>query len=103
MKSLPRRRSSVGTISAHVDARDFDGSPSTWKASGLIRQRPAAYYRMEGDVVVLIHTEVPFEYSGSGFATKLADGVFAILRERERKGAPRCAFMSRHAAQHPEH
>ncbi|HEV7320507.1 MAG TPA: GNAT family N-acetyltransferase [Ensifer sp.] len=63
----------------------------------------AAYYRMEEDVLVLIHTEVPFEYSGAGFATKLAEGVFAILRERQQKVAPRCAFMARYAAQHPEY
>ena len=32
----------------------------------------AAYYREEEGRVSLIHTEVPSEYSGRGFASKLA-------------------------------
>ncbi|OKP68701.1 hypothetical protein BTE77_28770 [Ensifer adhaerens] len=63
----------------------------------------AAYYRMEADVLVLIHTEVPFEFSRAGFATKLANGVFAILRERQQKVAPRCVFMANYAVHHPEY
>ncbi|UTV41213.1 N-acetyltransferase (plasmid) [Ensifer adhaerens] len=63
----------------------------------------AAYYRMEAGVLVLIHTEVPFENSGAGFATKLANGLFAILRERQQKVAPRCVFMANYAVQHPEY
>lgn len=35
----------------------------------------AAYYRVEGDNQVLIHTEVPSEYAGQGAATRLALGA----------------------------
>jgi predicted GNAT family acetyltransferase len=62
----------------------------------------AAYYREEDGVVVLVHTEVPFEYAGQGFATRLADGVFASLRATNEKVRPRCEFMARYATQHPE-
>jgi predicted GNAT family acetyltransferase len=62
-----------------------------------------AYYRMEGDKIVLTHTEVPFEYSGAGIGTKLADGVFALIRENGQKVVPQCEFMARYAAKHPEH
>ena len=40
----------------------------------------AAYYRLEDGVVVLTHTEVPFEYSGQGIGSRLARGVFDLLR-----------------------
>lgn len=62
----------------------------------------AAYYRMEDGVVVLFHTEVPFEYSGQGVATKLADAIFPILRARGQKVLPTCEFMKRYVAKHPE-
>ncbi len=62
----------------------------------------AVYYRTEGDVVILVHTEVPFEYSGQGIATSLADAIFPILRSRGQKIVPQCAFMSRYMAKHPE-
>lgn len=62
----------------------------------------AAYYRVEDGTLVLTHTEVPFEYSGEGYATKLADGLFGILRASGQKVLPRCEFMSRYVAKHPE-
>ncbi len=42
----------------------------------------AAYYRIDDNArVVLIHTEVPSEYGGQGFATALATGVFDLIRQ----------------------
>ena len=41
----------------------------------------AAYYRIdENGRVVLTHTEVPYEYSGQGIGTRLAQGVFDLIR-----------------------
>jgi len=40
-----------------------------------------AYYRIDDGILVLIHMEAPFEYSGSGYATRVADGVFSMLRD----------------------
>jgi predicted GNAT family acetyltransferase len=62
-----------------------------------------AYYRMEGHKVVLTHTEVPFEYSGAGIGTKLADGVFSLIRKSGLKVVPQCEFMAHYAAKHPEY
>ncbi len=62
----------------------------------------AAYYRLEDEVVVLIHTEVPFEYSGNGFGTRLAFGVFDAIRRSGRKADVRCAFMANFVVRHPE-
>jgi predicted GNAT family acetyltransferase len=63
----------------------------------------AAYYRLDGVRVVLIHTEVPAEFSGQGIATELAHGTFSLLRETGRTAVPKCPFMSRFVARHPEY
>jgi len=62
----------------------------------------AVYYRVENGIVVLTHTEVPFEHSGEGMGTALAQGVFALLRRSQRKALVRCDFMGRFIARHPE-
>jgi predicted GNAT family acetyltransferase len=61
----------------------------------------AAYYRIQGDTVVLMHTEVPQQHSGQGVGTRLAEAVFEELRRSGRKAVAKCPFMSRFAARHP--
>jgi predicted GNAT family acetyltransferase len=63
----------------------------------------AAYYRIEGDTVVLLHTEVPQRYSGQGIGTRLAEAVFDEIARTGRKAAAKCPFMSRFATRHPEY
>lgn len=63
----------------------------------------AAYYRVEGDNLVLIHTEVPSEYSGQGVASQLASGTFDLIRASGRKAILRCAFMNSFFVRHPEY
>ena len=64
----------------------------------------AAYYRIdENGRVVLIHTEVPYEYSGRGIGTRLATGVFDLIRASGRKAVLRCSFMARFYATHREY
>ena len=64
----------------------------------------AAYYQIdEKGNVVLTHTEVPYEYSGQGLATKLATGVFDQLRASGRKAVLKCSFMVRFFATHPQY
>ena len=62
-----------------------------------------AYYRVEGDRVILTHTEVPQAFSGQGIASRLAAGVFDLLQASGRKIVPRCPFMGAFAARHPEY
>lgn len=61
-----------------------------------------AYYRIEGDNLVLIHTEVPYQHTGEGFGKRLADGVFLLLRASGRKATVKCGFMGRYVARHPD-
>ena len=63
----------------------------------------AAYYRPDGADVVLVHTEVPEEFSGRGIATELAHGTFGLLRKTGRKAILKCPFMSSFVARHPEY
>jgi uncharacterized protein len=63
----------------------------------------AAYCRLDGGIVVLIHTEVPEEFSGQGIATQLAHGTFDLIRKTGRKAALKCPFMSRFVASHQEY
>jgi uncharacterized protein len=62
----------------------------------------AAYYRLEDGKVVLTHTEVPERFSGQGLGSKLAAGVFGLIRESGRKAVIRCPFMASWASRHSE-
>ena len=46
----------------------------------------AAYYRLDGDRVILTHTEVPGELAGQGIGSRLAEAPSALI---ERAGARR--------------
>ena len=63
----------------------------------------AAYYRIEGDRFVLTHTEVPFEHSGRGVGSRLAEAVLEEIRDRGAKAVLKCPFFSRYLARHPEY
>jgi predicted GNAT family acetyltransferase len=62
-----------------------------------------AYYKQEGERLVLTHTEVPQELSGQGIGSKLAKGVFESLRASGRKAVTKCPFMAAYVAKHPEY
>lgn len=62
-----------------------------------------AYYNIEDGRVVLTHTEVPAEFSGQGIASRLARGIFELLRRRGRKAILKCPFMGGFFARHPEY
>lgn len=62
-----------------------------------------AYYRVEGDQVVLTHTIVPQQFSGQGIGSRLAHGVFDTIRASGRKAVLRCEFMGAFYARHHEY
>lgn len=63
----------------------------------------AAYYRLHGERLTLTHTIVPERFSGQGIGSKLARGVFDLLRASGRKAILRCPFMAAFYARHPEY
>jgi predicted GNAT family acetyltransferase len=84
--------------------------------AGIVRDNPAqqrfempvegvlavAYYRLDAEKVILIHTEVPHELSGQGIGSKLAEGTFSLIRASGRQAVLRCSFMGKWASRHPE-
>jgi predicted GNAT family acetyltransferase len=62
-----------------------------------------AYYRIVDGRVVLTHTEVPAEFFGQGIASRLARGIFELLRGSGRKAVLKCPFMGEFFARHPEY
>lgn len=60
-------------------------------------------YRRDGARLVLVHTEVPEQFAGQGIGSKLAKGVFELLRASGRKAVVRCEFLKGWIAKHPEY
>ncbi|CCA90757.1 GNAT family N-acetyltransferase [Novosphingobium sp. PP1Y] len=63
----------------------------------------AAYYRIDEEGrLVLVHTEVPSQFGGQGFASRLARGLFEIARTEGWKLVLRCPFMQSWFSRHSE-
>ncbi len=62
-----------------------------------------ATYELDGDRIVLLHTEVPRELSGRGIGSRLARGVFERIRGSGRKAVPKCPFMAEWLKRHDEY
>ncbi|CAH1664655.1 N-acetyltransferase [Hyphomicrobiales bacterium] len=60
-------------------------------------------YRHDGGRLVLVHTEVPEQFTGQGVGSKLARGIFELLRASGRKAVVRCEFLKGWIAKHPEY
>ena len=55
------------------------------------------------DVIDLVHTEVPEDFSGQGHAATLARGALADARERGLRVVPSCPYVASYIEKHPEH
>src|ERR1700752_247074 len=62
-----------------------------------------AYYSIEDGRVVLRHTDVPFEFSGQGYGTRLARAVFDRLRSEGKRVITTCPFMALFVARNPQY
>lgn len=60
-------------------------------------------YRRDGNRLVLLHTEVPEQFAGQGIGSRLAKGVFELIRASGRKAVIRCEFLKGWIAKHPEY
>jgi hypothetical protein len=58
-------------------------------------------YRMNGDTMMLWHSEVPRALRGKGAGMKLATGVFQEIEKMGLKAKPTCSFLLRVADEDP--
>lgn len=59
-------------------------------------------YRMNGNVISLMHTEVPQEMEGQGIGSTLIEQTFQYLEANNLRMIPRCAFVITYLKRHPE-
>ena len=60
-------------------------------------------YRRNGDVLTIMHTEVPPELNGRGIGSALVRGMLDIVRRDSLKVVPRCPFVRAYIDKHPEY
>jgi len=60
-------------------------------------------YRREGAVLFLTHAEVPAGLAGRGLGSRLVRAVLELVRGRGERVVPRCPFVARYVARHPEY
>ena len=65
-------------------------------------QLARADYRLEGDVMRIFHTEVPFAFEGRGIAARLVGTAFEHAREKGLKVLPACSYVRAYVRRHPE-
>lgn len=59
-----------------------------------------AQYRIEGDRVRFVHTEVDAAYEGQGLGSKLAAYALDDVKRRGMKAVPQCKFIASYIARH---
>jgi hypothetical protein len=78
----------------NVAARRFEAVVE----GGLCR----ADYRITGDVMRLVHTEVPYDLEGRGFAGAVVRGALDYSRANGLKVAPGCSYVRAYMRRHKE-
>ena len=61
-----------------------------------------ADYRLVGNVMRLVHTEVPPAFTGRGIAARLVRAALDHARERGLKVQPACSYVRDYMRRHPE-
>jgi predicted GNAT family acetyltransferase len=59
-------------------------------------------YQREGDLVYLVHTQVPEDQSGQGIASDLVEKTFNYLEEKNLKVVPECSYVQSFIKRHPD-
>jgi uncharacterized protein len=60
-------------------------------------------YWLRGDVVIMLHAEVPRELRGQGVGAKLVREALELVRSRNQTVNPRCSFVATYIHRHPEY
>jgi predicted GNAT family acetyltransferase len=60
-------------------------------------------YRLDDDVITLVHTEVEPAHEGEGHASTLARGALDDARSRGLRVVPSCSYVASYIEKHPEY
>jgi uncharacterized protein len=60
-------------------------------------------YRVIGEVIALVHTEVDEAYAGQGLGAQLAKYALDDALARDVKISPLCPFVAKYIDKHPEY
>jgi len=63
----------------------------------------ATYYKIAGNVITFIHTEVPPELGGKGIGSKLIKGALDQVRAEGLKVVAQCEFVKAYIAKHADY
>ncbi|WGD56469.1 GNAT family N-acetyltransferase [Bradyrhizobium sp. CB1650] len=63
----------------------------------------ATYYKLDGDVITFVHTEVPSELGGRGIGSKLVKGALDQVRAAGLKVVAQCPFVKAWIDKHPDY
>ncbi|MEY2896568.1 MAG: hypothetical protein RL669_837 [Pseudomonadota bacterium] len=61
-----------------------------------------ASYRLDGEVMAMVHTEVPEALEGRGIASRLVQAAFDHAQAQGLKIRPLCSYVAAWARRHPE-
>jgi uncharacterized protein len=80
-------------------------NPAESRFEARLGDRVAGFstYRLVGDRVVFLHTEVDPAYEGRGIGSRLVGGALDAVRGRGLRVTPRCPFVAAHIERHPEY
>jgi predicted GNAT family acetyltransferase len=60
-------------------------------------------YRLDGDRIVMFHTEVDRRHGGQGIAGQLAEAALQRAQADGLRVVPSCSYIGDYVARHPEH
>jgi len=86
--------------SGHAIRHDAQAQQLTASVEG---KQSLLQYRRNGDVMSIVHTEVPPELAGRGIGAELARSAFEMARANGWRVRPACSYAAAYALKHPEY
>ncbi len=56
----------------------------------------------EGDIIALVHTEVPYEFENQGIGSQIVEKSLTDIKSQGCKVIPSCGFVAAYIRRHPQ-